>query len=206
MSERFLVGTRVRQTASAARLAEGFATLRRRGLRAERIRRAGCLLLVLVAAAGLFFMMRGEVWWTGGLGLAALVLAKLATFGDPELADDPRVALLEALFRDWDAAEPVFVDVELNAPDMTAPDETERVRGGVMKSRYLQRWLTLRLPSGEELGLVHERRQVEDGVEVREVEDRHRLVIGDAERALDGLPSPGALRAAFDRGSVSPAR
>jgi hypothetical protein len=196
VSERFLVGTRVKRTASAATLADGFAALRRRGKRAARIRRAGCLLLVLVAAAGLFFMVRAEVWWTGGLGLAALVLARLATFGDPELADDPRVALLEQLFRDWEGPEPIVIDADLNAPDMTAPDETERVRGGVMKSRYVQRWLTLRLPEGEELGLIHERTQIEDGVEIRDVDDRHRIVAGDGERALDELPSAKAIRAA----------
>lgn len=197
MSERFLVGTKVTRTASAATLADGFAALRRRGERAETIRRVGCLLLVLVAAAGLFFMIRAQIWWTGALGLAALVLARLATLGDPELADDPRVALLEELFRDWEGDEPIFIDADLNAPDMTVPDDTERVRGGVMKSRYVQRWLTLRLPDGRELGLVHERTQVEDGVEVRDVEDRHRVVIEDAERPMDELPSPAAIRAAL---------
>ncbi len=195
MSERFLVGTKVTRTASAAALADGFAALRRRGRRAERIRRVGCVLLLLVAAAGLFFMLRGKVWWTGALGLAALVFARLATVGDPELADDPRVALLEQLFRAWEGDEPIAIDADLNAPDMTAPDETERVRGGVMKSRYVQRWLTLRLPDGRELGVVHERTQVEDGVEVRDVEDRHRLVIDDADRVMDALPSAEAIRA-----------
>ncbi len=198
MSERFLVGTTVKKTASASTLAEGFAALRRRGQRAERIRRVGCVLLVPVAAAGLYFMLRGEVWWTGALGLGALVLARLATLGDPELADDPRVKLLEELFRNWSGPEPVTIDADLNAPDMTAPDETERVRGGVMKSRYVQRWLSLRFESGAELGLVHEREQIEDGVEVRDVTDAHRLIVGDDERPLDALPSAAQLSAALD--------
>lgn len=197
MSERFLVGTTVKRTASASTLAEGFAALRRRGERAERVRRVGCFLLVPVAAAGLFLMIRGEVWWTGALGLGALVLARLATLGDPELADDPRVALLEALFRGWEGDEPISIDADLNAPDMTAPDETERVRGGVMRSRYVQRWLSLRFPSGDGLELVHEREQIEDGVEVREVSDRHRLVVGDDERAMDALPEPAELTSAL---------
>jgi hypothetical protein len=208
VSGRFLVGTTVKQTASAATLAEGFARLRRRGERAERIRRVGCLLLVPVAAAGLVFMVRGEVWWTGGLGLGALVLARLATLGDPELADDPRVALLEALFGAWEGEEPITIDADLNAPDMTAADETERVRGGVMRCRYVQRWLQLRLPSGRELALIHERTQIEDGVEVREIEDRHRLVAGEGERTTerttDTLPSPAELSAALDPGFTAP--
>jgi len=198
VSERFLVGTTVKQTASASTLAAGFAALRRRGARAERIRRVGCLLLVPVAAAGLYVMIRGEVWWTGGLGLGALLLARLATLGDPELATDPRVALLEALFEDWKGPEPITIDADLNAPDMTAPDETERVRGGVMKSRYVQRWLTIRFDTGAELSLVHEREQIEDGVEVRDVTDAHRLVVGKAERALDELPTAAELAAALD--------
>lgn len=200
MKERFLVGTEVRRTASASALAEGFAGLRRRGRRAERVRRVGCLLLVPVAAAGLFFMIRGEVWWTGALGLGALALARLATLGDPELAGDPRVALLEALFRAWEGPEPITIEADLNAPDMTAPDESERVRGGVMRNRYVQRWLRLRLPSGATAELVHERAQIEDGVEVREVRDRHRLVVGDDEQLTEALPSPAALAAALSRG------
>ncbi|MBO6934780.1 MAG: hypothetical protein JJ863_07390 [Deltaproteobacteria bacterium] len=198
MNERFLVGTTVKHTASASTLAEGFAGLRRRGQRAERIRRVGCLLLVPVAAVGLYFMVHGEVWWTGALGLCALVLARLATLGDPELADDPRVRLLEALFRDWKGPEPVTIDADLNAPDMTAPDETERVRGGVMKSRYVQRWLAIRFENGAELSLVHEREQIEDGVEVRDVTDAHRLIVAGDERPLDGLPTAADLSAALD--------
>ena len=197
MSGRFLVGTSVKQTASARTLAEGFAALRRRGRRAERIRRVGCLLLLPVAAAGLFFMFRGEIWWTGAFGLGALALARLATLGDPELADDPRVTLLEELFRSWDGDDAISIDADLNAPDMRAPDESERVRGGVMRSRYVQRWLSLRLPNGEGLALIHERSQVEDGVEVREVSDRHRLVIGDDERPMDQLPDAAELVAAL---------
>ena len=198
MSVRFLVGTRVKQTASAEALAGGFAALRRRGLRAERVRRVGCLLLVPVAAAGLYAMIGGEVWWTGAFALGALLLARLATFGDPELADDPRVALLEALFREWRGPEPITIDADLNAPDMAAPDETERIRGGVMRSRYVQRWLTIRLETGAALALVHEREQIEDGVDVRDVCDVHRLFVGNDERTLDALPAAAELAEAID--------
>ena len=194
MRSRFLNGTRVDQTMDAAALAAGFAALRRRGRLADRLRRVGCVALVPVVGLGVWALVQGQVWAVGLYGLGALLLARLAAHGDPELADDPRARLLEALFSDWSGPEPITLHADLNAPDMTAPDESERIAGGVIRNHYVQPWLRIELPAGQWLELVHERTQIEDGVEVREVVDHHRLVMGELREEADELFGPDVLR------------
>ena len=209
MRNRFLQGTRVERTDSAQALAEGFSLLRRRGRRAIAVRRIGCAVMVPAVVLGVLAMVvPGYVWWVGGIGLVALACARLATYGDPELADDERVEFLVTLFEQWNGEEPITIAADLNAPDMTAPDDRERIGGGVIRCRYSQSWLLLTVPSGASVQLTHERTQVEDGVEARDIEDRHLVEYGDGNHvqsrtALDPLLVRAALEPRPARGPKS---
>lgn len=199
-------GTRLTGHGTASDLQSTVQALRRRGVWHARFVRSSGWLLFLAFAGAVLCLVLGEIEAFFVIGIVAILVAAIKSGMVPELAEDPRLAFVEAFVGELSlpARGGIETAIELNAFDCEAPEKLEQIEGGKLRARYLQRWLELAFPREGERYRLHievDVAQTEDGIERSDESRKTRVILSREGHRSSLIPGPeeGALPGAFTR-------